>query len=210
MLKTSQLACENVDLLNFCLVGVLPSTKNSELGCSYKGELRTCWKKMYNAKLQRNASRLSVISEELDNLPMAAIRLGFPVELMSPPVRETMLRLREGLHRSLGPLGEQRRPSEPLQLENSVSDRPGTSRQRRAPEPLIEEVVEEPDGPGEEVLPSTIPPVRPITQPVISPQAVAFSLPPLRMPSLRQPMGSAKGRGKGRQGGTGTRNGSSG
>jgi len=97
MLKTSQLPCEYVDFLNYCLSGVLPCTKNRELGCSYKGELRTAFKVQYDAKLKKNQSRLDVISEDLDNLPMAAVRLGYPVELMSPPVRSTMQRMRRDL-----------------------------------------------------------------------------------------------------------------
>ena len=71
-------------MLLFCLCGVLPSTKVCDLGVQTKGEAREAIRAQCRVKMAKNASRLNSLSDELDNLPGMACRLGYPVSLFSP------------------------------------------------------------------------------------------------------------------------------
>ena len=78
MVTVAQLGEEQVDLLLFVLAGVLPSTRVSDMGAVTKGDARGVVRRQYQVKLRKNATRLSHLSEELDNLPMVAMRMGTP------------------------------------------------------------------------------------------------------------------------------------
>ena len=88
MVKVAQLDEEQVGLLLFVLAGILPSTKVSDMGAVTKGDAREAVRRQYQVKLRKNATRLSHLSEELDNLPMVALRMGYPAELFSPPLKK--------------------------------------------------------------------------------------------------------------------------
>ena len=88
MVKVAQLDEEQVDLLLFVLAGILPSTRVSDMGAVTKGDAREAVRRQYQVKLRKNATRLSHLSEELDNLPMVAMRMGYPAELFSPPLKK--------------------------------------------------------------------------------------------------------------------------
>ena len=64
----SQLTEEQVDILLYCVSGVSPATKVSDLGCTFKGEARKAVSVQYLVRLKRNSSRLSMLSEELEVL----------------------------------------------------------------------------------------------------------------------------------------------
>ena len=78
MLKVSQIDDEYVDILVYCLARVLPSSKICDLGCTTKGDARQAVRTQYMLKLRKNRSRLDVLAEEFDNLPMVGLRLGYP------------------------------------------------------------------------------------------------------------------------------------
>jgi hypothetical protein len=88
MVKVAQLDEEQVGLLLLDLAGILPSTKVSDMGAVTKGDAREAVRRQYQVKLRKNATRLSHLSEELDNLPMVALRMGYPAELFSPPLKK--------------------------------------------------------------------------------------------------------------------------
>ena len=88
MATVAQLDEEQVDLLLYVLAGILLSTKVSDMGAVTKGDARDAVRRQYQVKLRKNATRLSHLSEELDNLPMVALRMGHPAELFSPPLKK--------------------------------------------------------------------------------------------------------------------------
>ena len=88
MVKVAQLGEGQVDLLLFALAGILPSTRVSDMGAVTKGDARGAVGRRYQVKLRKNATRLSHLSEELGNLPMVAMRMGYPAELFSPPLKK--------------------------------------------------------------------------------------------------------------------------
>ena len=75
MVRITQLDDEMVDLLLFILSGVLPNTRIVDLGVETKGQARAAVRSQYMVKMKKNQSRLNIMSEELDNLPMVALRL---------------------------------------------------------------------------------------------------------------------------------------
>ena len=69
------------------MTGVAPNTKVCDLGAATKGQARKALRDQYLVKLRKNPSRLSLLSEEFDNLPMVSLRLGYNPELFSPRLR---------------------------------------------------------------------------------------------------------------------------
>ena len=80
MVRVSMLTCEFVDLLVYCLSGVMPNAKVCDLGCTFKGECRDAIHIQYDSRMKKNPTRLSLMSEEMDNLPLVALRVGYPVD----------------------------------------------------------------------------------------------------------------------------------
>ena len=96
MLKLVNLDDEGTDLGVFCCSGVLPNVRPSDFGVNLtKGMVRRQIRQLYLEKHTRNPQRLALLSEELDNLPMVAMRAGYPVELLTPHMRETWDRCRQ-------------------------------------------------------------------------------------------------------------------
>ena len=120
MLKTSSMEDEWVDLLLFCIAGVLPSVKVCDLGADTKGEARLAVRMQYMNKLRRNRSRLDALAEEFDNLPAIALRCGYPPELFSP-------QLRQMYESSRGRMTAQRRISMPAAIDDAVGARVNSS-----------------------------------------------------------------------------------
>ena len=124
MVKLSQLSEEETDVLLYILTGVLPDTKVTDLGAVTKGDARDGMRKIYLSKLKRNLSRLNVLSEELDNILGVGLRLGYPVDLLTPETakmycamksRYDMLRSGDIQPESAPTLGGMKRP---LAIEN--------------------------------------------------------------------------------------------
>ena len=51
---------------------MLPNTRIVDLGVETKGQARAAVRAQYQVKMKKNQSRLNIMSEELDNLPMVA------------------------------------------------------------------------------------------------------------------------------------------
>lgn len=130
MVKVSQLDDEHVDLLVFCLSGVLPNTRVVDLGVTYKGEARDAIRAQFQVKLKKNQSRLNIMSEELDNLPMVALRLGYPAALFSPQLGAAYSKMRSMVSNPPVPSPP---PEKPQPLERPAeTGAPGAQRTMRA------------------------------------------------------------------------------
>ena len=60
---------------------------DTAFGCVYKRDARLAMRNLYLSKM-KNSSRLGTLSDELDNLPMVSMRLGYPADLLSLPLLE--------------------------------------------------------------------------------------------------------------------------
>ena len=90
MVRLTSLSEEEVDLLLYCLSGVLPSVRVCDLGVQLKGEARDAVRGQYLHKLRRFPTRLRLLSEELDNLPQVAMRLGYPESHLSSHLQQLL------------------------------------------------------------------------------------------------------------------------
>lgn len=184
MVKVSQLDDECVDLLLFVLSGVLPNTKVSDLGVRMKGEARAAIRQQYLVKLRKNRSRLTILAEELDNLPMVAHRLGYPVHLFSPKLREVW----DALKASQG--AAYRAAAETLGAASAPADTRSTAAGIVGHAPLAIADGQE----GTPTRPSPLPILAATAQeqhtpkaaPALAPQ-VGLSLPPMRLQVARSP-----------------------
>ena len=137
LIKVSQMEEEMVDMLIFSLAGVLPSARPIDMCTSTKGEFRTQVRDMYQVKLEMNASRLSMLSDEFDNLPLVALRLGYPIDCCSPGLRARLDAMRVPAMMP-GPVsgadGEVQKPRGPriIALENGVDDDEDEPRAKKA------------------------------------------------------------------------------
>ena len=100
MVRLAQTDDESCDLLLYCLSGVLPNVSPRDFGVLTKGEFRDSIRQQYMDRRRRNMSRLNCLSEELDNIPMAAVRLGYPPELLSPRLKQMLEYLRNSAQMS--------------------------------------------------------------------------------------------------------------
>ena len=82
-LRICGLSDEGVDQLLFILTGVLPTTKVSDFGVAFKGEARRAFAALHSKRVARNPQLLGQLDEEFNNLQALAIKLGYPVELLS-------------------------------------------------------------------------------------------------------------------------------
>ena len=81
--KLAQMSEEETDLMLFIVTGLLPTTRTVDLGAKTKGEAREAVHALFQHRMKKNASRLSALSDELDNLAQVALRMGYPPELFS-------------------------------------------------------------------------------------------------------------------------------
>ena len=87
MATISQLGEEEVDFLLFIATGISPRTRPGDLGVRTKGEAMKTVAQQYRAKMRRNPSRLNMLSEELDNLGLTAMKMGYDVRWLSDELR---------------------------------------------------------------------------------------------------------------------------
>ena len=67
--------------------GISPETKLFELGANTEGVAREAVKRQYVSKLKTSPQRLRMISDELDNLAIVAIRMGYSFSWFSPQAK---------------------------------------------------------------------------------------------------------------------------
>ena len=84
MVRISQLGEEQFVMLLYILTWILPITRVQDLGYATQKKARVAIRSQYVVRLRRNASRLSVLADELDNVVAVAVRLGYPPHLLSP------------------------------------------------------------------------------------------------------------------------------
>ena len=116
MVRVSQLDAEDIDLLLFILTGVGPDTKPHSLGSSTKGEVRLSLMLIYETKLRKSPNRLKMISDELDNLLVVGMRMGYRFQWLSNKYKEMvrMMQAGAGLHAIA--------PRNPAALEDASDD----------------------------------------------------------------------------------------
>ena len=83
-------------MLLFVVSGIMPNTRVTDMGCATKMDARIATRSQFQNKMRRNASRLDCLSDELDNIPSVALRLGYPQQLLSPDLRASYDALRSG------------------------------------------------------------------------------------------------------------------
>ena len=85
MVRVGMLDEEHTDLLAFCVLGLRPDLQLKFLAGPQDtmGKIRDDVVDLYQHKMQRNASRMSPLSEEWDNIPALSLRMGFPRELLT-------------------------------------------------------------------------------------------------------------------------------
>ena len=176
MVKVSQLSEEFVDLLVFILTGVSPNTKVTDLGVQTKRQAREALRRQYLVRLKKNPSRFDIMSAELDNLPLVAMRSGFDPQLFSP-------QLKANFANSLQNMGMM-----PGHASNGDSASSGLTPSQRRDVPQIEDgsaheastgSASGPSGSGDSQV---APPINPVGQP-----SVALALPPLKLPARLRP-----------------------
>ena len=89
MVRITQLDDEMVDLLLSILSGVLPNTRLVDLRVETKGHARAAVRSQYMVKMKANQSRLTIMSEELGNLPVLMLSSGQDEMVVRGPIKES-------------------------------------------------------------------------------------------------------------------------
>ena len=87
MMRLSQMSCEEHDLLVYVLAGTAPSTRPVDMACATKGD---AIRSMYESKLKKQPQRLRVLSDELDNLVVVAVRMGYSFQWLTPQSKQSV------------------------------------------------------------------------------------------------------------------------
>ena len=95
MLRLSQLSDEEIDLLLYILTGISPMTRPVDLGAGTKREAREAARLQSQVKARKQPERLRHLTEDLDNLGVVAMRLGYAPEWLSPDLRRQYNAARE-------------------------------------------------------------------------------------------------------------------
>ena len=82
MVHIAQLDETRMDCMIFLATGLLPTCKIADVGASTKGQVREVFREIYQHRMEKNASRLHGLSEDLDNTIQIAIRAGYPFDLL--------------------------------------------------------------------------------------------------------------------------------
>ena len=86
-MRLSQLTDEETDLLLFIVAGINPATKPTDMAASNKGGARDAAREQHICKMSKHRGRLQHLTDELDNLPAVAMRMGYSPEWLSPELR---------------------------------------------------------------------------------------------------------------------------
>ena len=128
---------EHTDLFNFAVLGLRPDLLLKYLMAPGQtlGSVRDDVRDLYGHLVARNASRMSALSEQWDNIPNLALRHGYPRELLSPRLYQalecyegardlSLARTQTALLPGGSPPSSSRGPHAPA---NSASGVPGTA-----------------------------------------------------------------------------------
>ena len=80
---TSQLSCDQLDMLVYAATGMSPNTLLKTTGCKTRGALRRQCRARFRSVSERNPHRLQMLAEDFSNLPSIVMNLGYKVEDLS-------------------------------------------------------------------------------------------------------------------------------
>ena len=89
-LRMSQVSGERIDMMLFESGKILPDTKPSNLGAATKRDARLAIRKQFEVRLSRGRNRFDEIAEDFSNLPMIAVRNGYPLSFCTPETRQLL------------------------------------------------------------------------------------------------------------------------
>ena len=98
MMTLAQLTCEQLDLLLYIVTGISPATRPHDFGASCKRDARRMCRQQHLQKLKRQPGRMDQLTDELDNLPVVAMRLGYQPEWLSPALRQAFIQSRSAMN----------------------------------------------------------------------------------------------------------------
>ena len=87
MVRLSTIVDEYSDMLLFAATGIGPCTKPANFAAESKGAVRDAVRLQYAHKMKVTPLRLRDLGEDLDNLPIVAMKLGYHVEWLSPQMK---------------------------------------------------------------------------------------------------------------------------
>lgn len=87
MLSLARLSCEETDILLFVVAGVAPVIRPGDFGVENKRGARKVVRTEHQRKMKRCPGRLAQLSDDLDNLFLIAMELGYKSEWLSPSFR---------------------------------------------------------------------------------------------------------------------------
>lgn len=88
MIRLSTISDEYTDMILFVSTGIGPVTKPGNFAAESKGEVRDAARSQHAHKMKLAPQRLRDLGEDLDNLPIVAMKLGYHVEWLSPQMKE--------------------------------------------------------------------------------------------------------------------------
>lgn len=87
MVRLSTNVDEYSDMLLFSATGIGPCTRPANFAADSKGDVRDAVRLQYAHKTKVNPLRLKDLGEDMDNLPIVAMKLGYNLEWLSPQMR---------------------------------------------------------------------------------------------------------------------------
>ena len=87
MVRLSTIIDEYSDMLLFASTGIGPCTKPSNFAADSKGAVRDAVRLQYAHKIKVAPLRLRDLGDDMDNLPIVAMKLGYNVEWLSPQMK---------------------------------------------------------------------------------------------------------------------------
>ena len=75
---------EAIDMMMWIVCGIAPHTKPSNFGCDCKAAVRRQAKEQSDSRRASQPGRLNLLSEDWDNVPAVAMKLGYREEWLQP------------------------------------------------------------------------------------------------------------------------------
>ena len=104
-MRLAQLEDETIDMMLWILCGIAPHTKPSNFGCDNKLQMRIQSREQSEGRRAAQPGRLNLLSEDWDNVPAVAMKLGSRDEWLCPETfaawDRARRRVREGFHDEL-------------------------------------------------------------------------------------------------------------
>ena len=134
MMTLAQLTCEQLDLLLYIVTGISPATRPHDFGANCKRDARKMCRQQHLQQIKRQPGRMDQLTDDLDNLPVVAMRLGYQPEWLSPALRQAYFQSRSAMQAPGFGSGNGGNPEAPPALVNTVAV-PGTPLREVPPVP---------------------------------------------------------------------------